>query len=252
MKVKDIVEKIKKIDHTQIADFATNFYGRREENEDVVYFEHIGKTYIFSVMNDDVEKVFFWGSRLIISEILNAYNSSHVVECIARDVNEFEWFSELHYLRFMTLQRCHVSKMDNCVERMDCSISNALQSEASVLMQLIYDHFDSVTSRYMMQNELEDLIKQRTVWKWEENKKIAAFLIAKTEGKKLCIEYLYNGSCNFKASYLIQKIKNYAREHQLICVYAWKDLNNIISRKMYNNNGFVEEKMYKVIYIKEV
>lgn len=252
MKVKDIAEEIKKIDRKQILNFVTNFYGKHEENQKVIYFKHMNMTYVFSIMSDDVEKVFFWGSRTIIEEILSMYSSTHVVECVTRVINEFEWLLRLHYLKFIILQRCYVSKMSNCENQLCSSISVVLQQEAEALIQLIHDYFDSVTSRYLLKDELEDLIEQKTVWKWEENNNIMAFLIAKKEGKKLCIEYLYNGSHNFKASYLIQIAKNYACENQLICVYAWKDVDNKISQKMYANNGFVEEKMYKIIYMKTV
>ena len=250
MKVKDIAERIKKVDCVQIHDFTTNFYGKREENEDVIYFKHKDTTYIFSIINDDVEKVFFWGSRVIIDEILSTYNSNHVVECVTRNINEFEWFLGLHYFRFMTLQRCYVTKLKNCENWLLSSISEALKSDAYVLIRLIRTHFDSVTSRYISQDEIEELIEQKLVWKWEKNKEIAAFLIAKREGKKLCIEFLYNGAHDFKASYLIQKAKNYAYQNQLVCVYAWKDVNNMISQKMYDNNEFVWEQIYKVIYMK--
>lgn len=61
MKVKDIAEEIKKIDRKQILNFVTNFYGKHEENQKVIYFKHMNMTYVFSIMSDDVEKVFFGG-----------------------------------------------------------------------------------------------------------------------------------------------------------------------------------------------
>ncbi len=247
-----IRQKIANISRIQLQEYITNFYGVSEECNEINILADQKNAFVFSVVINGLEQLFFAGEKQCIIEMLEGWSESYVIEVVTRKTDDISWLEKLGYRKFITLQRGYQKTFCNQeIPPHELVISVAEIIHAKQIMQLIHEKFDCINSKYMSSERLEQNIKAKTVWVATNDKgDVAAFLVATKIKSTLCIEFVYNGCEKFKAGYFLKVVEKYAFLNGLKLVYVWVDIENERAKTMYERNGFKWENRYKTFFIK--
>lgn len=239
MKIDDILRRCTEIKRERKPVYSNyyNKYTGRDVDFDVIEGEG---TIVFGIQEEFIYRIYFCSNNSEeLKRCLEKVPENAVTDWVCKGeigeigeiIEESKWKRYAEYLRNTVpiKKKMKKTRLELLLEERynpECA-EPAEESDIPAIRKLMFDTFDPVNSEILTEEELRELIRQKTVWVYKLEDKICTLYIYRIEGKRrygamtyncLSADYLYN--VTRKANDISNKI------HKPIIHYGWIDVNN--------------------------
>lgn len=268
MKINDILNQCTEIKREKKPVF-TNYYNKytgKDVDFDVIQEEG---SIVFGIQEEFVYRIYFCSNNLTtLKSCLEKVPENSVTDWVCKGdigeigniIEESNWKRYAEYVRNTVPVKKKMKKrkktgLELLLEKRydpDCA-QPAEEDDIPALRKLMIETFDPINSEILTEEELRELIHQKSVWLYKVDGKICTLYIYRMEGKKrygamtyncLSADYLYN--VTRKANDISNKI------HKPIAHYGWIDVNNRkIKRTLEKTDSLCWDGVKNYIFLKQ-
>lgn len=249
--VTDIKKKTKKC--------VTNYYLNLKDNTlEIGYYCHKENGIVFTVLECDKERGYFFGEKGVVLELLKQMPTNTIMDCITKDEEEYQWILDANWKHHMTLERyvnTDLIATVNSNEKTDSLVQEKILfaeiSNSEELLCTLHENFEVVSAHFLSKEELEEAIRDKSVWYCKEESKIVSLVVCTYEGKKILFNYLYNHSVDVRGRELVLNFMKYAIERGVNYSYLWVDKSYKKAIQLHRSMNFHADGLKNVIYVKK-
>lgn len=270
MNINDIRRSMSKIRRAGDS-VVTNYYAQCNDVVDDLPVWMGSKTIVFEWNDNGIKRIYFYSADVEeLETILVESSEGSVIDYLTKDKTQLsELFHRAGYALHLEYGRFHIENGAKSEEAKEIDTvlhnDNQLRKEifeapygematiddAEEIDRQLREEFDPYEAHFYSLEKLREHIKKGWVWVAKENGKIIAANLFEIQGRKAYGAYLYNrGEINVMLS-LLAKTDAAIAKMNVLYAYCWMRLNNKrIIRYNMKYNGYVQDDLYDMIYVK--
>lgn len=249
----------------------TNYYNQCNDIEDSLQTWQAEKSIVFEWVDEGIKRIYFYSTDVEeLGNILELASFGSVIDYLTKEKTELaEVFRSAGYALHLEYGRFHIEQAAKSQEakEIDSILHNddqlrkeifeapygemAKVEDAEEIDRQLREEFDPYEAHFYSLEKLREHIKKGWVWVAKDNGKIIAANLFEIQGRKAYGAYLYNrGEINVMLS-LLAKADAAIAKMNVPYAYCWMRLNNKrIIRYNMKYNGYVQDNLYDIIYVK--